>query len=451
MTSVAKDLPATPAPSGEPPYPSPATAWYAVAVLMIAYVSSFIDRQILFLLVGPIRRDLAISDTEMSLLLGLSFAVFYTLLGVPIARLADSRNRRTIIATGIAVWSAMTVMCGIAESYDQLLVARIGVGIGEAALAAPAFSLIADSFPAARLGTAMGAFSTGIYVGAGLANLIGGLVLSYVGGEGPLIWPVVGSIRPWQSVFFIIGLPGLAIAALTLTLREPARRGRAAARAASVGEIARYLRRNGAAFLSLSGALSLNSLVNFATAAWLPTYLIRRFGWAPAQTGYVLGTLTVIFGTLGVAAGGRLADALAKRGYADARLRVCLMSALLQLATGVAYLRAPTAALAVAALVPFNVFAAFPFGAAAAAVQEIAPPTMRAQLAALYLVGLNLLGLGLGPTAVALLTDRVFRSDAAVGAAVLTVTVAGLSLGAVLLFFGRGAFVRAKTALSTAD
>ena len=155
-------------------YPSSLRAWSTVAILMLAYVLSFIDRQILNLLVGPIRRDLVISDTQMSLLMGLSFALFYTVCGIPLGRLADTKSRRGLIAIGVLFWSAMTAACGMARLYWQFLLCRIGVGVGEAALSPAAYSLIADSFPAERRATAISVYSMGVYLGSGLAFLLGG-------------------------------------------------------------------------------------------------------------------------------------------------------------------------------------------------------------------------------------------------------------------------------------
>ena len=208
-------------------FPARRYAWYVVAVLALANTSAFIDRQILGLLVGPIRRDLGVSDTEMGVLYGLAFALFYTLLGIPIARAADRGSRRAIIGVGIAVWSVMTVLCGVARTYDQLLLARFGVGIGEAALAAPALSLISDYFSTERRATALSVYSLGIYLGAGLANLVGGTLLARFGADAAgamVVWPVLGEMRSWQGVFVIVGLPGLLIAALIGTVREPRRR-----------------------------------------------------------------------------------------------------------------------------------------------------------------------------------------------------------------------------------
>ncbi|MBF3358944.1 MFS transporter, partial [Pseudomonas aeruginosa] len=206
-------------------YPSNLAAWTTVAILMVAYVLSFIDRQILNLLVGPIRRDLAISDTEMSLLMGLSFALFYTLCGIPLGRMADNRSRRGLILFGVLVWSAMTAACGLARSYWQFLTFRVGVGVGEAALSPAAYSLIADSFPRERRATAISVYSMGIYLGSGLAFLLGGLVIKFASAQGDVHLPLFGEVRPWQLIFLILGAAGVLFCLLLLAIREPARRG----------------------------------------------------------------------------------------------------------------------------------------------------------------------------------------------------------------------------------
>lgn len=197
-------------------YPSNLAAWTTVAILMVAYVLSFIDRQILNLLVGPIRRDLAISDTEMSLLMGLSFALFYTLCGIPLGRMADNRSRRGLILFGVLVWSAMTAACGLARSYWQFLTFRVGVGVGEAALSPAAYSLIADSFPRERRATAISVYSMGIYLGSGLAFLLGGLVIKFASAQGDVHLPLFGEVRPWQLIFLILGAAGVLFCLLLL-------------------------------------------------------------------------------------------------------------------------------------------------------------------------------------------------------------------------------------------
>jgi MFS family permease len=426
-------------------FPPPRYAWYVVGVLALANTSAFIDRQILGLLVGPIRRDLGITDTQMGVLYGLAFALFYTLLGIPIGRAADRASRRAIIAVGIAVWSVMTALCGIARTYDQLLLARFGIAIGEAALAAPALSLIADYFAPNRRATALSFYTIGVYLGAGLANLVGGAVLSRLDGTATVVWPFIGAIRPWQQVFVIVGLPGLAIALLVATIAEPVRREtgqQGDSRPFAIGEVTRYVGANRRTFLCHGLGYALFALVNFATAAWLPTHLIRSYGWTAARAGITLGTLTATVGVAGVVAGGRVSDILLARGHTDAKLRVGIIAAIGNLACGIAYTLAPSAALSVAALVPYNFFASFAFGAAVAAVQEITPNRMRAQVGALFMSAMTLLGLGLGPSVVGLLTDRVFADDAAVRYSLLAVTVVGLAAAAVLLGAGLAPYRR---------
>ncbi|MGH7462539.1 MAG: MFS transporter, partial [Longimicrobiales bacterium] len=180
---------------------------------MVAYVFSFIDRQITALLIEPIRADLRISDTQFSLIHGLAFAFFYALMGMPIARLADTRSRPVIISAGIFVWSIATATCGLTRNFWQLFAARMAVGCGEAALSPTAYSIIADSFPKSRLGLALGVYSMGSFIGAGLAFLIGGTVIELVTRIGALELPVLGTVKPWQMTFFIVGMPGVLIAA----------------------------------------------------------------------------------------------------------------------------------------------------------------------------------------------------------------------------------------------
>jgi MFS family permease len=412
----------------------PPTAWYAIVVLTLANVSSFVDRQILTLLVGPIQRDLELSDTQMSYLLGLSFAVFYSLMAFPIARLADARSRRAIISVGIAVWSLMTAAAGLARTYAQLFLARVGVGIGEAALNPPAFSLIADTVPPQRLATAIGVFSMGIYVGVGLAQIIGGAVVGLVEGQEGWTLPLVGDVRPWQVVFFVVGLPGLLLAALTLTIREPPRR--AGSSPIPLREVIRYLRTHARTLMLHHVGLALIALVNYGFGGWLPTFFVRTHGWTVSQAGYLLGVANLTFGIAGVVLAGRVADWLQARGVPDAKLRVIAAAALGLLICDVATPLMPTGTLAAIGIFPLSFFASAPFGVGAAAVQEVVPARMRAQASALYLFVLNIIGLSLGPTAVALQTDYLFADEAALRYSLALVAGLALPVAVALLTAG---------------
>lgn len=408
--------------SGDSRYPSARLAWTTVAILMLAYVLSFIDRQVLNLLVAPIRRDLAISDTEMSYLLGLSFALFYTVCGIPIGRLADTRSRRGIVATGVALWSLMTAGCGLARSYLQFLLFRMGVGVGEATLSPSAYSLIADSFDQGRRATAISIYTMGIYLGSGLAFLVGGLVIGFVSQAGEVVLPVVGDVRHWQLVFLILGAAGLLFSLLMLAIREPPRQGPGAGVAVPPAQALAYLRSNRRTFLHHNLGFAMMSFAAYGAAAWVPSFFIRTYGWSAAETGIVYGAITAVFGCAGVVTGGRIADWLARRGHVDATLRVGLAGAVLALPFGLLYPLAATPERA-ALFMSGSIFClAMPYGVAATAIQDIMPNSLRSQASALYLFVVNLIGLGLGPTAVALITDRVFHDDKAVRYSLLIVT-----------------------------
>ncbi|MBL8631225.1 MAG: MFS transporter, partial [Rhodospirillaceae bacterium] len=203
-------------------YPPESYAWYVVGVLVLAYTVSYIDRTILTLMVKPIRETLQISDVQISLLHGLAFAIFYTVLGVPIGWLADRVNRTKVIAVGIFVWSLMTAACGLSRSFWQMFMARVGVGVGEAALSPAAYSLLNDYFKADRRTLAISIYATGVYIGSGLALIVGGGVIAVTPS---LELPFVGHMEPWQVVFLAVGLPGLVVAVLMKTVKEPLRRG----------------------------------------------------------------------------------------------------------------------------------------------------------------------------------------------------------------------------------
>ncbi|HVL01413.1 MAG TPA: MFS transporter, partial [Dongiaceae bacterium] len=377
-------------------YPSPTRAWFTVFILMLAYVLSFIDRQILNLLVGPIRQDLQISDTEMSLLMGLSFAVFYTICGIPLGRLADSRSRRGLIAAGVVFWSLATAACGLARSYGQFFLARIGVGVGEAALSPSAYSMISDSFPPARRATALSAYSMGIYIGSGMAFLLGASVIQFALSQGDVALPLFGTVRPWQLIFLLLGAAGVVFSLLLLTLREPQRKGAGAGTRVPLRDVFAYLGQNRATVLLHNLGFACLAFCGYGVAAWIPEFYVRTYGLHRVEVGQWLGWIILIGGSTGILAGGALSDALRAKGYADAPLRVGCLAAILTLPTLPGYLASePGWALVATALSTFCL--AMPFGVAPAALQDIMPNPMRGQASALYLFVVTLIGLGVGP------------------------------------------------------
>jgi len=425
----------------EIPYPSERVAWYVVGVLMVVYIFSFVDRQILSLMVGPIREDLGISETQMGLLMGPTFAIFYAIFGFPLGRLADSKSRRTIIAVGLAAWSVMTAGCGMARSYAQLAAFRLGVGVGEASLSPAAYSLITDYFRPARLATALSVYGIGIYIGSGTAFILGAVVIGFATNSENFVLPLVGETRPWQVVFFVISIPGLLFTGMLFTIREPVRRGmqaRLAGKSLPVSEVMSYIKLNRKTFFCHSVGFSMLSFVGYGSASWVPAFFIRLHGWERLQVGLYYGTAVIIFGTAGIVFGGYLADNLKKKGYADAKMRVGLISAICNLPMGIGFVLVPNGYVAYFCfMLPSTFTLAMSTGVAAAAVQEMMPNPMRGQASALYLFIVNVIGLGMGPLAVALCTDYLFGADIMMVWASLLITGAVAKLTAIpLLFFG---------------
>lgn len=398
-----------------------ACAWHAVGVLTLAYTFSYIDRSILSLMVGPIRADLGLSDTQFSLLHGLAFALFYTIMGIPIARLADARNRKIIIAIGVFSWSLMTAVCGLCKNFWQLFLARVGVGLGEAALSPAAYSIIADSFSRDRLGRALGIYAAGVFLGIGLSFIIGGAAIDMIANAELDLPGWLGDFQPWQLTFFLVGLPGILVAALTLTIREPSRKNlmniapsggaSAGTRALPIKHIVGYIKQNLATYLSHFVGFSMVTLVFNGILSWAPEFFIRTHGMARLDVGFYLGMIVLIFGSLGIICGGLFSDFLSKRGYPQGPMLAGLTGAVLLLPFSVSATIAPSAQVSLALFCPLLFFASFPFSPAAAALQLVTPNQMRAQVSAVYLFVVNLTGIGMGATVTALITDYVFRDD----------------------------------------
>lgn len=401
-------------------------------MLTLAYVFSFLDRIVINLLVEPMRRDLGLTDVQISLLMGLSFAAFYTLCGLPLGWLADRCDRRRLVAAGIAVWSAATVACGLARGYGGLLAARLIVGAGEATLTPAAHSMLADLYPRERLGRAMAVYALGIYIGSGLALLLGALAVRLADQRSMWTLPLVGDVFPWQMVFVFVGLPGLLVALAALALQEPPRRdARAPMPLAETLAWLRVERRFLAHHLAGFGLLS---LVAYASAAWIPTAFVRSFGWTAVQAALLLGGMTTVFSVAGCLVGGLCSDRLARAGGSQARLRIGTAAGLGAAASVAAVGAAPSALLAALALAPLCFTVAMPFGAASAALAERAPARLRGQASALYLLAVSVIGIGIGPTAVALVTEQVFGDPAALRQAMALVCAAAGVGGAGLLW-----------------
>ena len=419
--------------SNEPAWPQPRVAWYMVFVLMLAYILSFIDRVILGLLVGPIRADLGISETQMSLLYGAVFAIFYTGVGIPIAWAIDRFNRRNIIIAGVAFWSAMTALCGVARGFVELALARVGVAVGEASLSPATYSMAGDSFPEKRLGRALSVFVIGLPLGVGLALIIGGIVIRYVSASPEYTLPLVGTIKAWQLTFFVVGLPGILLALWMLTIREPVRRrlpheiGQA-----SIGDTLRYIGARWKPYTGLILAFSVLGMVMNVFQIYGVQYFVRQLQVPLADAGLRVGSAIAVFGTIGIIVGGWLTDRWRAAGHTDAALRVGRTAALALIPFAASCTLLGDLRLSTLMLWPIGFFTAFAFGAGATAVVVLTPARMRAQASAIYLLFVNLLGIGLAPFLTAAITQYGFGSDLAVGRSCAIVAGGAACLASIL-------------------
>lgn len=407
--------------------------FYVVGVLLLAYICSFADRTVLGLLVEPIKADLGLSDTGISLLSGLAFALFYTFLGLPFGWLADRVHRPRLIMIGVLVWSAMTAACGLARSFAALFAARIGVGVGEATLSPATYSLLPDYFRREELGLATGIYASGVSIGGGLAMLLGGMAVAWLEASGPLDLPLLGLLRPWQLAFVVLGASGIVVALLVLTVREPGR-GPNRKAAPRLGEVRGWFSRHRRAYLPIFLGYALMVIPSYALVTWIPPFLMRSHAMGPAEAGGTLGLIMLVASTAGMIVGGLWSDRLARAGHGDAPLRVVLVSIAGQAPLFIAAMLVSGKA-ACLALLTGAVFAlSLNGGLQGATVQTITPPTMRGQMTAAYLLCANLIALGLAPTAIGLINDRLFGDPARLGDALALVAGIALPLGFVLVW-----------------
>ena len=417
--------------------PGQGPAIYALVALLLAYILSFVDRNVMAVLIGPIREDFAISDFQYSLLHGFAFSMFYIFLGLPIARIADRGSRKWVITAGVFFWSLMTCLCGAARSFGGLFLARVGVGVGEAALSPPAYSLIADYFSEERLPRAMAVYTLGITIGGGLAYILGSAVYEYFAAREALTLPLFGEMRPWQVTFVVVGAPGFLLVLMLGLMAEPPRKGvTASSEGYALGEIGRYLKSRWQAYLGLIMGVSLLSVLGYGTMAWYPEFLVRNHGMDRVEAGSLFGLIFIIAGSAGTLLGGFSAAPLLRRGYIDANMRLVLWIALAWLVPAALgpQLDSPEAALWAA--VPIVFFLNSYFALAISALQGITPNRMRAQVSALMLFMTNLFGLALGPSAVAAITDFVFADDLALARSLTLLPMVVCPLAALLLGWG---------------
>lgn len=402
-------------------------AWYAVVFLTVGASLSTVDRQVLALMIGPVRRDLAISDSEMGLLGGLAFTLLYTAFTFPAAWIADQRSRRMVITGGMLLWSAMTATCGLTHRFITLFLARMGVGLGEAALGPAAYSMMSDLFPRRTLPSAIGLFSAAPFIGVGVANILGGQVVQHFEAAPMVTLPLLGVVKSWQIMFLALGLPGVALAVLgRLTLREPARRGRFAGDGhvpLTARQIAGFLAgRRGFLGLMFTAYVAL-AIQGWGLFFWVVEFLVRERGMARGQVGLIYGLMAVSLGLAGSIVSGRVASRLLKRGASDTLMRLVLYSVLALMPLAIVMPLAPRAWQVLALLTPITFLMGWPGGLGTTALQFIVPNELKGRIVALYLLVVNFISLTLGPLLGGVISDRLFAGRSLGGSLALMAAV----------------------------
>jgi MFS family permease len=415
--------------------------WWAVAVFCFAAIVSYLDRQALNLVVDPLRATLQISDTDVSLLQGAAFAVIYATAGLPLGRLADRVRRRNLVIAGVVLWSLATIWCGLAGSFAELFLARLLVGVGEAALAPCVTSMIADLFPPARRGTATSCFLMGMLIGSAASIAVSGAVLQWASAGELAGVPLLRGLEPWRASLVLMGLPGFVLVALLLTLREPPRATLRAGATQRLRDVVRHFAGDRAVLLPLYLGLGLLSIGDFAMMSWAPSLLLRSFAYTPVEVGAALGAVGVATGIAGTMLGGLLSDLIYRRGYREARLRIAAIASLLCI-PGAAVAAAPTGSAVIAVLAIWMLASAVGGSVGITAVQDVLPPSIIGTGSALIAFCNITLGLGVGPTLVALASDHLFGGS--VGAGLSAVMVPAAAAASVLFAASTRAYLRTR-------
>lgn len=431
-------------------FPRAMQGWYAVGIFCVAAVLSYTDRQILSLLVDPLRADLHVSDTQLSILQGAAFAVLYSCVGLPLGRMADVIRRKALLLAAVTVWSTGTAACGLAESFWQLFAARLLVGIGEAAFAPAAMSLIADYFPSDRRATAIGVFFTGIVIGAGSAIAIGGGLLEFAQRGAFASIPVLGTLAPWRVVLVLAGLAGLVVLLLLTTLREPVVRNvsfRDLRQHLAFAETLKPFARRLPLLFPLYAAMALCAIVDYGVLSWTPAMLSRQFGYSPLAIGATFGAIAIVAGIIGTPAGGYITDWCTRRWGAQARPKLAFAIALFGI-FGAPIGLAATSGQALAAVTCW-VFVSSVLGIVSiATVLDLLPTESRGFATSTIAFSNTIIGLGLGPTLVALATDHIFGSANAVGLAITAVAAPAILLACAFYYLAVQRWDRMVASLS---
>ena len=420
-------------------YPKQNYAWYVVSVMCIGYVFAFIDRIVVGLLTTQIQKDLLLSDTDMGILQGIAFALFYTLFGIPIGWLADRWNRKAILTIGMSIWSIMTAACGFAGTFWSFFLCRVGVGVGEATLNPCSASIIGDYFPPKSRPRAFGIYVMGTAFGTGLTYLGGGLVFGFLAKYQVVDLGIFGEMKPWRAMFLFVGLGGLIPALIFLfTVKEPARKELAAKEKgkASWDDIKTFFKANRHAIICHHIGISMVIMSIYAWVNWMAVYFDRIHQWGPAKFAISYGVPGLFMGVISALSCGWLATKFKDRGRPDGTMRVALIGCIGVVAGGVISPQMPTPELALVAFVLTGLFSNYPSVLALAAISEIAPNEMRGFFTSTYIFLVGLISSGIGPLLTGWVTDNVFGDKMRIADSLSLVTIVTGTIGCLTIAYG---------------
>lgn len=420
------------------PWPPRRDAHYSLFVMTIVVMFTVLDRTVMALLIEPIKQDFGISDTQAALLIGAAFSLPYGIAGIAMGRLADTFNRRNLIAASIAFWSACTVLCGTAQGYASLMAARMGIGAGESGYGPASWSIATDNWPREKVAFATATMGIGAMLGTGLALFLGGAVLHMVSGM-PAVDIGFGVIRPWQWTFIIVGAPGMIWALVVLTTKEPPRRGLAPGERAQkvpVSETARWIADDWRTYMATIGGMAMKAMMLAGPATWGATFIHREFGWELSKVGMVSGTITLIVSPIALMAGAKLSEYWTKQGRKDTNLRIVFYGLIAAIPLMIIAPLMPNPWLVLGVNAAASFVGTLGFGPSIAAFQLVTPNRMRGQLGALTQFCNNVIAFALSPIIVALFTDYIFRDE---GALKYSMVLNATLMGALsLLVVGQG-------------
>ncbi len=426
-------------------WPKPIYAWFFTSILLVAYIISFIDRQMINYLVVPIKEDMGLTDFEISFIQGWGFVLAYIIFSIPFGRIVDKVNRVRVLIGGIIIWSVATAACGFSKNSWQLVLSRSGVGAGEAALTPASWSIISDLFPVEKRSFPMSIYLMGPYIGQGLSLLFGAQILRIYNEPVTLFESII--VQPWQIIFLIIAVPGVILGLLMFALKDPVRKEVLVSEKEegtdSIKEVFAYVIKNIGAYMPLLIGSAFIVVLLYGVQSWVPTFLHRIHGWEHTRIGDQYGLVALFAGSLGVVSGPMAEKYLTKLNFNAATIIVCIITAVALTIIGPITFLSLSSDIVLIGIFITSFFITLPLALFATSLQNITPNQYRGVVTGLYVFTVNITGYGLGPMVVAFFTDKVFKSEMAIDLSMAAMFLICGPISFFIFYLGRKPFAKA--------